>query len=148
MCTLSGGIVFVAIDLAGLGEYISVNPRLKTLDALVDAILESGFVTNEAKEKCEMEVSLTINGNIQISLSTENEKFNDSAFCNKASEELAAAINDPSSISGGNQTPDVLQFARAAITAETGGINGASTSTKATSSFLTMFMFAIILFAL
>ena len=78
--------------------------------------MDSGFVSDEITDRCELEATLTTTRNVQITLSSEE----DSAFCNKAGERLAAAINDPSSVSGDPlsvQIPEVLQFASAAVTA-------------------------------
>ena len=115
---LIGGIVFVAIDRAGLSNYVRINPRVRTLDAFAEILVDSGFINDETTERCELELSLTRTGNIQITLSAEDEEG--AAFCNEASERLAAAINDPSSVSADPrfaQIPEILQFASAAVTA-------------------------------
>ena len=125
--THTGGIVFVAIDFAGLRDYVRINPRVRTLDAFAEVLINSGFINAEVTERCELEVSLTRTGNIQISLSARNDV--DSAFCNNASERLASAINDPSSVSGDPQfaqVPEILQFASAAVAAP----NAAAISTN------------------
>ena len=110
--------MFVAIDRAGLSDYVRINPRVRTLDAFAEVLVDSGFINSEITDRCELELSLTRTGNIQITLSAEDDE--DSAFCNEASERLAAAINDPSSVSNDPrfaQIPEILQFASAAVTA-------------------------------
>lgn len=112
--------MFVAIDFAGLRDYVKINPRVRTLDDFIAVLLQSGFISEEVTERCELEAELTNTGNIQITLSARVEE--DSAFCNNASERLAASINDPSSVRSDDSQfvsiPELLQFASAAVTAE------------------------------
>lgn len=150
----AGGIVFVAIDFAGLYDYVRINPRARTLDAFLETLIESGFIDKEINERCEVEGTLTRTGNIQLSLSVRVRGY--SEFCNDASRRLAAAINDPSSVSDNPhfaQIPEVLQFASAAVAAPNSnaltivdemdvGINGASTII-ASSSFLSLIIVLI-----
>ena len=113
-----GGVVLIAIDFAGLHDYVRINPRLRTLDSYIEVLVDSGFIDDEIVERCELEGTFTVTRNIQISLSARMDR--DSDFCNDASERLAAAINNPSSISDDPrfaQVPEVLQFASAAVAA-------------------------------
>ena len=114
----SGGIIIVAIDFAGLRDYIRINPSVRTVDDIIEALVESDFISDEVTDRCELEATLTTTRNIQITLSAEDD--NDVTFCNEASEKIAAAINDPSSVTGDPlsvQVPEVLQFASAAVSA-------------------------------
>ena len=88
------------------------------MDNIIEVLVDSGFIEEEETERCELEASLTKTGNIQITLSARDDA--DSEFCNNASKRLAAAINDPSSVSDISlfaQIPEVLQFASAAVIA-------------------------------
>ena len=114
----SGGAVFVALDLAGLRDYIRINPSMRTLDDIIEALVESGFISDEVIDRCGLEATLTTTRNIQITLSAQNN--DDAAFCIGAGDDLADFINNPSSVSDNSQfvqVPEVLQFASAAITA-------------------------------
>ena len=108
----------MAVDFAGLREYVRINPRVRTLDAFVEILVDSGFIDEEVTERCELEGSFTMTRNIQLTLSARLDE--DSDFCNDASKRIAAAINDPSSVSDDPQfaqIPEVLQFASAAVAA-------------------------------
>ena len=151
----AGGIIFVAIDFAGLHDYVRINPRARTLDAFLEILIESGFIDEEIIERCEVEGMLTRTRNIQLSLSVRVD--GDSEFCNDASARLAAAINNPSSVSDDPrfaQIPEILQFASAAVAAPNsnavtivnevdGGMNGAPAITA--SSFLSLFTILVTL---
>ena len=130
MPLLTGGITVIAIDSAGLRDYVRINPRTRTLDGFLEILVESGFIDQEITERCELEGTLTRSANIQVSLSAKT--VENSKFCNEASERLAAAINNPSS----RPKPEVLQFASAAVAAPTAtAIRGeVSGSTQATLS--------------
>ena len=128
----SGGIIFIAVDFVGLRDYIRINPTLRTLNDFIEILIDSGFIDDEVTDRCELEGSLTTSRNIQITLSAEDDE--DTKFCNDASQEIAAAINNLSSVSATTRIPEVLQFASAAIAApntaaaairENSGINGA-----------------------
>ena len=115
--TLSlGGIVTIALDLTGLRDYIRISNRARTLDALTEILAESGFIKKTISERCEVESTLTRSGDVQLSLSAK--AVEDSNFCNDASKRIAAAVNDPSSVSD-SLKPEVLQFATAAVAAPT-----------------------------
>lgn len=128
------------------------------MDDFVDILLESGFIEEKVTAMCQLETSLTKTGSIQIVLSARvNEE---SALCSDASERLATAINDPSSISSRSrftQVLELLQFASAAAVAApnaaavTGnevdkaldvGINGAIGSPQAVLSCFTVLLVA------
>ena len=105
------------MDLAGLSEYVRLNPSIRTLDDFIELLVDSDFISDETTEKCELEASLTVSGNIQITLSARSDDEDDTKFCNAASELIAAAINDLSSVPQSAQVPEVLQFASAALAA-------------------------------
>lgn len=147
-----GGIITVAVDFAGLREYIRINPTIRRLDDFVEELVDYGFIEEEITERCQLEASLTTTRNIQLTLSAVTDE--DSDFCSDASERLAAAINDPSSISGDSQfvqVPEVLQFASAAIAgmndgASSGTLNGAPALVNL--SYLTSLLLIAITFLL
>ena len=122
----TGGIIFVAIDFDRLGEYVRINPRARTLDALLEILVESGFISEEVTERCIVEGTFTDNGGLEVTL-TAVDPDADAEFCNEQSEIIANNINDPV-----NAPPEVLQFAGAAVTApqiseeEEGGPSGAA----------------------
>ena len=115
----AGGVIFVAMDLTGLREYVRINPSVRTLDDFIEVLVDSDFIDDEITEKCELEASLTMTGNIQITLSarTDDDDGADARFCNAASETIAATINDLSLVPQSAQVPEVLQFASAALAA-------------------------------
>ena len=113
-----GGAVLIAVDYAGLRDYTRINPSVRTLDDFIEILVESGFISDEVTDRCELEATLTTTRNFQITLSANNN--DDAAYCSATADSLAKAINDPSSISDDSlfvQVPEVLQFASAAITA-------------------------------
>ena len=115
---VTGGAVFIAVDFAGLQEYIRITDTVRTLDDFIEILVDSGIISDEVTERCQLEATLTTTRNIQITLSAQDGE--DPSFCSQASERLAAAINDPSSVSEESlfvQVPEVLQFASAAIAA-------------------------------
>ena len=105
------------MDLAGLSEYVRLNPSIRTLDDFIELLVDSDFISDEITEKCELEASLTVSGNIQITLSARSDDEDDTKFCNAASELKAAAVNDLSLVPQSAQVPEVLQFASAALAA-------------------------------
>ena len=109
------------MDLVGLGEYVRLNPTIRTLDDFIELLVDSDFISDDIMEKCELEASLTVSGNIQLTLSvrSDDDDDDDAKFCNAASELIAAAINDLSLVPQSVQVPEVLQFASAALTAPT-----------------------------
>ena len=109
-----GGIVYVAIDFRGLGEFVMINPLLRTLDALVRVLVESGFISEEVTDRCLLEPSFTDSGDLEISLSA-RDPDTDADFCFEQSEILAGQLNDPSQVP--NAPPEILQFASAATSA-------------------------------
>ena len=113
------------MDLAGLSEYVRLNPSIRTLDDFIELLVDSDFVSDEITEKCELEASLTVSGNIQIVLSARSDDDDDGKFCNAASEFIATAINDLSLVPQSAHVPEVLQFASAALAAP---INTATTN--------------------
>lgn len=123
--TILGGVVLVAVNFDGLRDYIRINPRVRTVDDFIDDLVDSGFISEEIVDRCDVEASLTATRNIQITLSADDD--DDSAFCNRASERLAAAINDLSSITEDSdfiQVPEILQFASAAVAAQKTTVSG------------------------
>lgn len=86
------------------------------MNAFTEILAESGFIKKTISERCEVESTLTRSGDVQLSLSAK--VVEDSNFCNDASKRIAAAINDPSSVSD-SLKPEVLQFATAAVAAPT-----------------------------
>ena len=109
-----GGIVYVAIDVRGLGEFVRINPLQRTLDALVRVLVESGFIAEEITDRCLLEPSFTDNGDLEIGLSA-RDPDTDADFCFEQSEILAGQLNDPSQVP--NAPPEILQFASAATSA-------------------------------
>ena len=108
------------MDLVGLGEYVRLNPTIRTLDDFIELLVDSDFISDDIMEKCELEASLTVSGNIQLTLSVRSDDDDDDAkFCNAASELIAASINDLSLVPQSVQVPEVLQFASAALAAPT-----------------------------
>ena len=138
------------MDFAGLHDYIRINPTLRTLDDFIEILVDSGFIDDEVTDRCELEGSLTTSRNIQITLSAEDDE--DTKFCNDASQEIAAAINDLSSVSATTRIPEVLQFASAAVAApniaaaaivverENSGMNGAPILTALRSSYFALLL--------
>jgi hypothetical protein len=116
------------LDLVGLGEYVRLNPSIRMLDDFIELLVDSDFISDDITERCELEASLTVSGNIQLTLSPTGS--DDDEFCNAASKLIAAAINDLSMVPQSVQVPEVLQFASAALaapnTATTDGIDAVS----------------------
>ncbi len=96
-----------------MSDYIRINPRLRTLDALIETLVRDGFIPAEVTARCELEAQVTSTGIIEISLSARDEDA-DSEFCNLQSQQVADAIDSPTVA-----IPDVLQFAGAAVAAPT-----------------------------
>ncbi len=117
------------MDLVGLGEYVRLNPSIRMLDDFIELLVDSDFISGAITERCELEASLTVSGNIQLTLSPRSNDDN-AEFCNAASKLIAAAINDLSMVPQSVQVPEVLQFASAALaapnTATTDGIDAVS----------------------
>ena len=136
--SLPGGISFIAMDLAGLRNYVNINPAARTLDDFIETLVDAGFIDEEITERCELDVSFTVTRNVQVSLSAKTD--DDSEFCHSASEEIVNSINNPSSIQL-TQYPEMLQFASAAVAAPNlvvGEVNG--TPVLAASSFFTLLL--------
>ena len=141
----AGGIIFVAIDFRGLGEYVKLNPRIRTIDDFSAVLFESGFISEETTSRCELDVSFTPSENLQIILEARTPE--DEMFCGDESDRIARWINNPD-VAADVLPPQVLQFAGAAVSAEAivqeviGSVNGA----PALVSFLSLiFMFATLL---
>ena len=102
------------MDLAGLRNYVNINPAARTLDDFIEALVDAGFIDEEITKRCELDASFTVTRNIQVSLSAKTD--DDSEFCHSASEEIVNSINNPSSTQL-TQVPEMLQFASAAVAA-------------------------------
>ena len=138
-----GGISYIAMDLAGLRNYVNINPAARTLDDFIEVLVDAGFIDEEITERCQLDASFTVTRNVQISLSAKTDA--DSEFCHSASEEIVDNINNPSSAQL-TQVPEMLQFASAAIAAPNlidEGMNGAPTLVA--SSFFTLLISSFIL---
>ena len=131
----------MAIDFRGLGEYVKLNPRLQTLDDLLEVLLESEFIPKETIERCTFEASLTAAGDIQFSLSA-RDVDTDADFCWSQSEALAQAINSPAA-----SLPEALQFASAAVSASPilSTIESASHSPRLSVVSIAMTLFILLL---
>ena len=134
------------MDLAGLRNYVNINPAARTLDDFIEVLVDAGFIDEEITERCELDVSFTVTRNIQVSLSARTDA--DSRFCHSASEDIVNSINSPSS-SQLTQFPEMLQFTSAAVAAPNlleaeGEMNGAPPLT--TSFFLTLQLLALFSF--
>ena len=109
------------MDLAGLREYVRINPTVSTLDDFMELLVDSDFIGDDITDNCDVEASLTTTGNIQIALTAtpddDDDDDDDDQFCNAASEIIAATINDLSLVPQSAQVPEVLQFASAALAA-------------------------------
>ena len=105
-----GGIIFIAIDLQGLREYVQINPRLRPLDSLYQVLVESDIIEREVTQRCEVEFSLT-HRNLQIVLSAKTS--GDQEFCSNVASTVTSVISNPAQRLG--FTPDALQFATAAV---------------------------------
>ena len=110
------------MDRAGLRNYVNINPAARTLDDFIEALVDAGFIDQEVTERCDLEASFTVTGNVQVSLSAKTE--DDSEFCHLASEQIANEINNLSTTSSTQtdasqvaQVPELLQFASAAVAA-------------------------------
>lgn len=114
--SLTGGIVIVAIDSRGLGEFVRLNPRVRTIDDFVGLLVESGFISEETTERCEVSVSFTSSENLEISL--EGVEPDDDVFCGEEGKRLTQLINNPSAADASVARPQVLQFAGAALSVE------------------------------
>ena len=90
-----------------------INPRIRTVDALIEVLIESGFISEAVTNRCIVEGQLTDVGNLEIALSARDED-QDSEFCNEQSDIIRDNINDPSSAE--IPPPELLQFASAAST--------------------------------
>ena len=115
MCVFlaAGGIVLVAIDFRGLGEFVRLHPRVRTIDDFVELLIDANFISVETVERCEVGVSFTSSENLEITL--EGVGSDDDVFCGEASVNLASLINNPSDEDVAR--PQVLQFAGAAVSA-------------------------------
>ena len=134
------------MDLAGLRNYVNINPAARTLDDFIEALVDAGFIDEEITERCELDASFTVTRNVQVSLSAKTD--DDSEFCHSASEEIVNSINNPSSIQL-TQYPEMLQFASAAVAAPNlveGGTNGAPVLT--TSPFFTLLILLAFILAI
>lgn len=107
---LVGGVVLVALDFRGMREYVRINPRAKTLDALYEFLVESEIIPTEVTERCNIEFSLK-DRNLEIALSARTSE--DEEFCGEVSNTVAEVIDDPQQLS--SFYPDSLQFATAAV---------------------------------
>ena len=105
-----GGIVYIALDLFGLREYVKLNPDVRNLDILYTLLVESEVIPEELIDRCEIEFSLT-SRNLQVVLSSRTS--DDEEFCSIASERVAEVIDNPQQII--HYLPDSLQFATAAV---------------------------------
>ena len=131
------------MDLAGLRNYVNINPAARTLDDFIEVLVDAGFIDEEITERCQLDASFTVTRNVQISLSAKTDA--DSEFCHSASEEIANSINNPSSAQL-TRVPEMLQFASAAVAAPNlidEGMNGAPTLVA--SSFFTLLISSFIL---
>ena len=138
-----GGISYIAMDLAGLRNYVNINPAARTLDDFIEVLVDAGFIDEEITERCELDASFTVTGNVQVSLSAKTDA--DSEFCHSASEEIVNSINNPSSAQL-TRVPEILQFASAAVAAPNlidEQMNGATTL-MASSFFTLLILFAFI----
>ena len=103
----------MAIDFRGLGEFVKLNPRVRTIDDFVELLIDANFISVETVERCEVGVSFTSSENLEITL--EGVGPDDDVFCGEASMNLASLINNPPDEDLAR--PQVLQFAGAAISA-------------------------------
>ena len=108
--------MIVAIDSRGLGEFVRLNPSVRTIDDFVELLIESGFISEETTERCDVSVSFTSSENLEINL--EGVEPDDDVFCGEESERLTQLINNPSAVDGSVARPQVLQFAGAAVSIE------------------------------
>ena len=105
-----GGIIFVALDLFGLREYVSINPDVRNLDSLYALLVESEVIPDELRDRCDIDFSLT-SRNLQIVLSARTS--DDEEFCSTTSERVADVIDNPQRIT--TYVPDSFQLATAAV---------------------------------
>ena len=133
----------MAIDSRGLGEFVRLNPSVRTIDDFVELLVESGFISEETTERCDVSVSFTSSENLEISL--EGVEPDDDVFCGEETERLTQLINNPSAA---DERPQVLQFARAAVSTESmfETLIGLSSALYVTSSVLLVLLLLVIAF--
>ncbi len=139
----------VAIDFRGLGEFVRLNPGLRTIDDFVESLIDAEFISTETLERCRVGVSFSSSENLEITLEGV-EADDDEMFCGEESERLTALINNQSSETDEVVVrPPVLQFAGAAVSApavfEEKLLNGAP---SVTSTLLPLVVFLSTVFAL
>lgn len=109
---LAGGLIQIVVDRGGMNMFVSINPGSESLSNLLQALVESGFISVELTLRCEVQVHLTSSGSIQVTISARN-PANDSQFCYEQSQLLADNING---ISTGEFTlSQILQFLELAV---------------------------------
>ncbi|WP_156416077.1 hypothetical protein [Nitrosopumilus sp. Nsub] len=127
---------------------MKLNPRLRTIDDFIALLVESGFISDETTNRCELDVSFTSSENLQITL--EARTPDDEMFCGEESDRIARWINNPN-IAADVLPPQVLQFASAAVSGEAIvqeviGFSGAPALVSFLSLTFTLAMFLIHLF--
>lgn len=59
---LTGGIVSVAADEEGLGQYAELFEEVQSLDGLLERIVASGTIPDDTLDVCELSVYISTNG--------------------------------------------------------------------------------------
>ena len=141
MCLLhAGGIGFIAFDSQRLGEFVLIDPRGRTVDALALLLVEQGVIPAEVIERCELSISDTDSGNIEVVLSARRaDDEADQVFCHDAIKSMVDYINDPGE---GTILPEVLQFASSAVAAPSLNADGGAPPTVVAMSSLLLLLVA------
>ncbi len=108
----TGGLVLILVDSGGMNLFLYVNPGSETLLNLLQALIDSGFISAELTSRCEVDVQFTSSGSIQVTITAWN-PANDSQFCYEQSQLLASNINGI--FTGEFILSQILQFSELAV---------------------------------
>jgi hypothetical protein len=84
--------VTIGIDREALDEYISLNPSVDTVDALLKVLVASRFIPENVTRRCKVAANLLRTGDLHVVL--ENVDSSEST-CVKAANDMADKINNP-----------------------------------------------------
>ena len=129
---------------------MELNPHARTVDRLLEILVESGFIRKESTDRCELEAQFTNVGDFEISLSAHDEDT-DAQFCHAQCGILVDVINSPPTGEAA-AVPEVLQFANAAVSAplveeaDAGSEDGAVQLSLSTLALVSGYILAALLF--
>ena len=121
-----GGVVNVAVDSDGLGEYAELDPSVDTMDEFTEKLVRNNVIKPNVTDRCEVHASTTASKNIEVAFSARNSSA--ARYCHEMGQDLANRINRnmtrPRGMMGmmgsGDEEADLppeLEFAAAATSA-------------------------------